>query len=336
MSALVLAVALLPVTVFLAVLVLMDSFKLVPRRTLLTALVAGAASALAVAVLHVWLLERLPIEVRTFSRYVAPFTEETVKALVVAWFLWRRQVGFLVDAAIVGFAVGAGFALVENADYFRVMGDAPLVFWAVRGFGTAILHGTATALVAVAAKSFRDRFPRRSLVAWLPGWAGAVALHSLYNHALVSPVLAAALLMVGLPLLAVVVYDRSERATREWVGDGLDLDVELLNLVTSPEFGETRLGGYLRELRHRFPGDVVADMFCLLRVQLELAIRVKGMLMAREAGLEVPVDAALRAQLAEMRFLQKSIGPTGLIALRPLQVVSERDEWYRYLLAHGA
>jgi len=131
------------------------------------------------------------------------------------------------------------------------------------------------------------------------------------------------------------VFERSERLTREWVGDGLDLDVELLALIRSSHFGETRLGRYLAELQSRFPGPVVADMFCLLRLELELGIRAKGMLMAREAGFEVPIDDDIRASLAERAYLHRAIGPTGLMALRPLQVTSDRDEWHRYLLRHA-
>ena len=73
-------------------------------------------------------------------------------------------------------------------------------------------------------------------------------------------------------------------------------------------------------------------MFCLLQLDLELSIRVKGMLMAREAGLDVPVDDALRARLKERAYLERAIGRTGLIALRPLQVTTDRDRWHRYLL----
>ena len=102
----------------------------------------------------------------------------------------------------------------------------------------------------------------------------------------------AAVLLFVVPLVVLAVFERSERLTREWVGDGMDLDVELLALMRSSAFGGTRLGGYLAQLQSRFPGPVVADMFCLLQLELELAIRAKGMLMAREAGLEVPVDDA--------------------------------------------
>jgi hypothetical protein len=113
---------------------------------------------------------------------------------------------------------------------------------------------------------------------------------------------------------------------------GLDLDVELLNLVLSEDFGNTRLGLYLDELRSRFPGPVVADMFCLMRLELELGIRTKGMMLAREAGLDVPMDDEVLAGLAEVRYLEREIGPTGLLALTPLQVSSDRDAWHKFLL----
>jgi len=56
------------------------------------------------------------------------------------------------------------------------------------------------------------------------------------------------------------------------------------------------------------------------------------MLMAREAGLEVQMDDDLAAGLAEVRYLEKAIGPTGLLALTPLQVSTDRDAWHKFLL----
>jgi hypothetical protein len=44
------------------------------------------------------------------------------------------------------------------------------------------------------------------------------------------------------------------------------------------------------------------------------------------------VDEALRARLAERSYLEKAIGRTGLLALRPLQVTSDFDHWHRHLL----
>jgi hypothetical protein len=175
----------------------------------------------------------------------------------------------------------------------------------------------------------------RDGVAWmLPGWALAVLLHSAFNHALVSPLLAAAVLMIVLPIVLTAVFARSERATHEWMGQGLDNDIELLQMLESADFGATKVGRYLEQLRTRFPGPVVADMFCLLQINIELGIRAKAMLMAREQGVEIAADEPLRAKLAERAYLERTIGKTGLMALRPLQR-GDRDEWNRYLLEHA-
>lgn len=329
-------VALLPVSVFLLVLVLFDSFKLVPRFMLMRALASGAAAAYVALALHTWLLGSAGVTLPTLTRYVAPVTEETLKLLCLVYPLRRRQVGFLVDAAIIGFGIGAGFALVENIEYLRDLASPNIWLWIVRGFGTAILHAATTAIIAITGKALGDRYPGYGLYALAPGWAAAVVVHAAFNHALVSPLMAAAVLLLVVPLIVLAVFERSEMVTREWVGDGMDLDVELLALVRSSHFGATRLGRYLTELKSRFAGPVVADMFCLLRLDLELAIRAKGMLMARDAGFDLPVDDELRARLVERNYLRHAIGPTGLLALRPLQVTSDRDDWHRYLLEHAS
>ncbi|HZA33580.1 MAG TPA: hypothetical protein VE505_01570, partial [Vicinamibacterales bacterium] len=92
---------------------------------------------------------------------------------------------------------------------------------------------------------------------------------------------------------------------------------------------------YLKELRAHFPGPIVADMFCLLRLELELSVQAKAMLMVREVGLDMRADEDLTACLAELQYLQAGIGRTGMLALKPLQVTSHRDQWHKYLLAQA-
>ncbi len=84
--------------------------------------------------------------------------------------LRQRRLGFLVDAALVGFSVGTGFALVENLEYLRTVNDERLILWLVRGFGPAILHGAMTALFAILVKSLSDRYPARGVLIVRPRW----------------------------------------------------------------------------------------------------------------------------------------------------------------------
>jgi hypothetical protein len=278
------------------------------------------------------MLEVLGVSRPLVTRALAPVFEELLKLAFVVYAVRRRRVGFPVDAAILGFAVGTGFAVVENAYYLGTVRSSGPLLWLVRGFGAAVLHGATTAIAAILSQTLAGRRPGRRLAVFPPGAAAAMAIHALYNQFVLPPVVATLVLIVVLPPLVLLTFERSERSTHEWVSAGLDLDVELLRLVLSDDFGQTRLGAYLQELRSRFPGPIVADMFCLMRLELELGIRAKGMLMAREAGVEIPPDEELGSRLAEVRYLEKSIGPTGLLALTPLQVSSDRDAWHKFLL----
>jgi RsiW-degrading membrane proteinase PrsW (M82 family) len=329
------AIALIPVVAFLAMLWLMDSFRLVRPASVFAAIAYGVVAAAVVLWFHEWLIGVGHVPTATLSRYVAPITEETAKALLIVVLVATARVGFLVDAAVLGFAVGTGFALFENLSYLQTLPDAPLTLWLVRGLGTAMLQGATTAIVAMLSKSYADRFRDRLALAFLPGWAAAVVIHSTFNHRLLPAVAQTLVVLVVLPLLMLWIFSRSERSTREWIGAGLDLDIQLLSLVASETFVVTQFGKYLQELRARMPGPVVADMFCLLRLELELSVQAKAMLLARQAGVDVPVDEDLAASLEERRYLQQSIGTVGLLALKPLQVTSYRDTWHRRLLQQG-
>ena len=323
--------ALLPVALFLCALLLMDSFKLVHPQELAFAIVGGAIAALASDALAPW-VRQTGVSQLIDVRLLSPAIEEIIKGAVIVAILASRWIGFPVDAAIQGFAVGAGFALVENVIYIGARPGSPLSLWMVRGFGTAILHGAATALFAMIAQRFAARYGLASIKSYALGLLGAIALHAGFNSAVLPPFVQMLILLILVPVLLIYVFEWSERATKEWVGAGLDLDVELLDLVTSDAFEVTHFARYLAELRARFPGAVVADMFCLLRLQLELSAQAKGKLIARSAGLELAPDDDTRAALDEYRYLRRAIGRTGLLALKPLSVTSERDHWHSHLL----
>src|SRR5258705_6163156 len=104
MSPLHIAVALVPVLAFLAALWLMDSFSLVRPAAVVEAIGWGSIAAVGCLWLHQWLMQAYHVPPATLSRYVAPITEETAKALLILLLVATARVGFLVDAALQGFA----------------------------------------------------------------------------------------------------------------------------------------------------------------------------------------------------------------------------------------
>jgi len=326
-TALAVAVSVLPVFLFLGALVLLDSYKLVALRAVLLSVAAGMVAGLASWGVNVWLRPALHLDWDQYSRYVAPVVEESLKAAYVIYLLQRSKVGFVVDAAIHGFAIGTGFAFLENLYYLNANLDATIWTWIVRGFGTAIMHGGATAIVAMVSRTLLNRFDAFRPYVLLPGLGVAAVLHSLYNHFLLQPILATALIVLVAPYLSMAVFRQSERETQSWLGTGFDTDQELLRVVRSGQVSGTAVGRYLRTLRSRFSAEVIVDMMCLLRLHAELAVRAKGVLMMREAGFDAAPDPTVKDKFEELRYLERSIGKTGLRALRPFLHTSTRDLW---------
>ena len=326
------AVSLLPVGCFLSALIVLDSYKLVHLRSILLTILVGCAAAVVAMLGNSWLTDTFGMDWSFLTRYVAPPLEESLKAIFLIFLLKTNRVGFMVDAAIRGFAIGAGFALLENIFKLYQRPDAGLYLWLIRGFGTAVMHGGTTAILGIITKQLLERFPERKILAVIPGWVAAVVIHSLFNHFFLSPEHTTILILLILPALIVVTFRQSEKATQNWLGIGFDSDRLLLDMITSGTLAENRIGQYLHALQDKFPGETVADMLCYLRVHLELSIRAKGLLLMREAGFEVPPDPDAKAQFEELSFLDKSIGKTGKLALHPFLHARSKDLWQITLL----
>jgi len=324
--------AFLPVLIFLSMLIYLDSYKLVRLRWVVFTIVLGGAAAAASYTVNSLLLSYLAIDFTTYSRYISPVVEESAKALVLIWLIRSQRTGFLVDASIFGFAVGTGFALLENAYYLRSIPDTHLVVWVIRGLGTAVMHGGTTAIFAIGSQLLAEFRSPKQVSIFLPGLLAAVVLHSLFNHFFFSPVFSTLATLLAFPLLIFAVFDKSEESLRSWLEVGFDADTEMLELINSGRLSESRVGKYLQSVREKFSGEVVVDLLCYLRVHLELSLRAKGILMMREAGFDTEPDDETRTLFQEFRFLERSIGKTGKLALLPFLHNSGKELWQFYMI----
>ena len=327
-----LLISVVPVAVFLGALVALDSSKLVRIQAVLVSVAVGGTGGLAAYLLNSQLVALTGVETTTFSRYIAPLIEESLKAAYILYRIRSQKIGFLVDAGIHGFAIGAGFAVVENVYYFLALPSVSIYVWLLRGLGTAIMHGGVTAMFAVVSKNLIDQNPDSPWLRILPGFLVAVVIHSLYNHFFLKPVLSAVLVLIVVPAAMMVVFTQSERLLRRWLGVGFDTDQELYSLVTSGNISETHVGLYVQSLQTSFSPEVMVDLICYLRLYLELSIQAKGILLMRQAGFEAPGDPEVKEKFTELRQLEKNIGTTGKLALLPFLHTSTRDLWQLHML----
>src|SRR5215213_5142902 len=183
-------IALLPVVLFLGALIYFDSFKVVRARAIFVAAGAGMLAAFAGYWLNGYLLDNFDIDYVPYSRWVSPWLEESLKGALVVYLIRTRRVGMLVDAAIYGFAVGTGFALFENLYFLAMRPETHPAVQVIRGFGTAIMHGGATALFSIVSIALAERRPDGWIRVFGPGLIAATILHAVYNILLVRPAVA--------------------------------------------------------------------------------------------------------------------------------------------------
>jgi protease PrsW len=326
------ALALLPVLLFLAALRALDSYKLVSSRTVLASLVAGALAAGLSFAFNTFVFQRFPGSQDQYAHFGAPVVEESAKAVYWIFLITTARVAFMADSAICGFAVGAGFALVETISYLHVLEGRGIATWILRGLGTAVMHGGVAALGATISAYLLESRQWRGLRLFAPGLLAAFVLHSLFNQSLQFPLASMLSAVVGLPLIFGVVFYFSERSLRRWLRGKMDRDIEFLAMIGSAEFQQTRVGAYLMSLQEAFPPELRGDMLSLLHVTTGLSLRAKGTLLLREADVEVAPDPELEGMFAELKFLEKSIGPTGMLAVRPLLSQTPRDLWEMHRL----
>ena len=325
--------ALLPVLLFLGGLIQLDGYKLVRLRMMLALIATGAAAAGASYLINNFAYAHFSGSFTAYSRYVSPWIEEALKAALLVFLIRTRRVGLPVDAGIAGFAIGTGFAVVENVYYLLSRPHTVLAVQIIRGFGTAIMHGGTATVLAMISNTLYERRPSGGLHLLLPGYLAAVALHTGYNYLLVRPALATLATMLVLPFVIYLAFDHSERILRTWIEVDLESDVELLQSISAGKFLDSKSGHYLQALRDRFRGEQLADMLCYLRVHGELAVRAKGILLLRESGLpEPPLDDETRDRLAELAHLERAIGKSGVLAVRPLMMATGKEIWQLTLL----
>jgi len=321
------AVSLAPVLLFLGALRALDSYKLVSSRAVFSSLASGGLAAVLCFTLNTLIFREFPRYQDEYALLGAPVVEELAKAVYWIFLIATARVAFMADSAICGFAVGAGFALVENITYLHLLEGTGLGTWILRGLGTAVMHGGVAALGATISAYLLERRKGRGVRLYAPGVVVAIVLHSLFNQSLGFPAASMIAAVVGLPVVLGFVFYVSERSLRRWLGGKMDCDFEILDMIASAQFQQTRVGSYLTSLQEAFPPELRGDMLSLLQLTAELSLRAKGALLLREAGLEVVPDPELEGMFAELKYLMKSIGPTGMLAIRPLLSQTPRDLW---------
>lgn len=325
-------IAIAPVIALLLAFDRLDIFDLVSFREIALLLLTGAALAGLALLVNTRGVDGFPIGFSAYTRYVSPVVEETLKAAPLIVLFAINRLGYKLDSAMAGFAIGAGFSVLENAWFLWFLGDANFSAWLVRGFGTAVMHGGATALFAVISHEFsehqaeaRAAHYRFNPLVFLPGLAAAIAVHSGFNHFPDEPIVTMAVTLLLVPMILLVVFAQSDLATHRWLKDDHDAHVAILADIDAGRFPETEAGRAIAAACARFDGVAIADAYAHVALSTRLVLRAEELMLRRDEVAK-PGEAE-RRQFAELDALEKRLGAMVVNAILVHAHLSRNDIW---------
>ncbi|MGA2489368.1 MAG: PrsW family intramembrane metalloprotease [Anaerolineales bacterium] len=227
--------------------------------------------------------------------FFAPMVEEICKSLILVYATRRRDFTYFVDGAIYGFAAGACFAVLENV-WYLLSADAGtgLALGFGRAFSSALMHGSATALVGIALGRLRYGRGLSRFASLFLGWAGAMALHITYNNVvyrLQGPLTLPLAIIIGLGgvgmIAAFIFWGLAEE--RRWLRETLGLQVG----VSAGEAAVVQKLGDLDTLL----GPVTEHFGAEKRKQVETFLKLQARLGLKRKVQEMTPDPRQRAEM---------------------------------------
>ena len=326
--------AIIPVLVLLAVFDWLDAFELVSFREIVVLLAMGALAAMLSWPVSGRLLDTLPIGFSYYSRFVAPWIEEAIKGLAIVALFRMNRIGYKLDAVIAGFAIGAGFSVVENIIYLIRFPDYGAGTWLVRGFGTAVMHGATLAVMAAIAHEFAERETRESASDFdfhfwwfMPGYLAAVALHGAFNQFPDRPLIAMLGAIIVAPLVLIGVFYFGSHEAQRWLTAELAEHRAALDALRDGRWPDGPSGRKIAALAGRLDAEGAKRVRRYWELQAWLVTEAEEVMMEEAHGDADFDHAEVRAAFAELEGLKRALGRSTHAALQALLPFSRNDQW---------
>jgi RsiW-degrading membrane proteinase PrsW (M82 family) len=326
--------ALIPVLILLGVFVWLDAFKLMSLKEILVLLVLGGLGAGLAWPVSGRLLDTLPIGFSFYSRFVAPWIEEAIKAAAMILLFRLNRIGYKLDAVISGFAIGAGFSVVENIVYLLRFPDYGAGTWLVRGLGTAVMHGTTLAILAATAHELGERETREaagdfdfSLLWFVPGYLIAVGLHTAFNQFPDRPLLSMMGAAVFAPLALIAIFNFGTSEAQQWLAAEHDGHKAQADTLRAGGWPDSPAGRKIAALAERLGPEAATRIRRYWELQAWLVAEAEETLIEEADGDAVFDPAQIRAAFAELDGLRRALGRSTFTALSALLPFSRNDLW---------
>jgi protease PrsW len=326
-------VALVPVLLMLILFIWLDVFKLMTFWETVGLLLLGAVTAGAAYPLSGVFIDALPLGFSNYSRFVAPWIEEFIKGLAVVGLFWFNRIGYKLDAVISGFAIGAGFSVVENILYLTRYPELAANVWMVRGLGTAVMHGTTCAVLAATAHEFAERETRDAAsefdfnpLWFVPGFLIAVAVHTGFNQFPERPLLAMIGILAIAPFVIMAIFRFGAIEAQHWLNEERAGTRAALEAWEAGQFPDDASGRKIAALVARSDDKTAAGIREYCQLLTWLLLQAEDTLHDQLAETE-KLHIHGKAAFDRLEALKRELGKANVAALKALLPFSRNDYW---------
>lgn len=268
-------------------------------------------------------------------RVIAPVVEEMAKALIIFYLIFRPRFTYFVDGAIYGFAVGIGFAIVENYHYLSHNPDSPALLAVGRVTSTNLMHASTTAVagIALALARFEPSGRRRALIG-LAGLLAAILMHIAFNTFVTrfaGSVTALYVLAAGCGIagaLGVALTIRVGLAQeKSWIEESLTASKRVAAGETSAvrQLGDADV--ILRPVAEHFGQRRADEVHALLKLQARLGILLQTSQRLPDGKQKRDTEDEIARLHREMDARRRSIGTYCMFYLRSISVDETGSIW---------
>jgi hypothetical protein len=204
----------------------------------------------------------------------------------------------------------------------------------VRGFGTAIMHGTTLALLAAIAHEFAERETREaagdfdfSLLWFVPGYGVAVALHMAFNQFPDRPLIAMLGAVVVAPLALVAILSLGTAEAERWLKSECAEHRSQVEALRAGRWPDGPSGTKIAALARRLDEQSASRIRRYWELQAWLVAEAEETMIEEAEGDAAFDPTQIRSAIAELDGLRRALGRSTFAALQALLPFSRNDYW---------
>jgi RsiW-degrading membrane proteinase PrsW (M82 family) len=331
-SILALAIATFIPIIILFVIYTQDLYKTGTFRFVVLSFLWGTVAFAIVAFINRMLIGNNIFERLTVLQFIAPFEEEILKGLILIYLIRRPQFTYFVDGAIYGFAVGIGFAVVENYDYILETTSGALDVAIGRVISTNLIHATGSAIVGIAAGLARFSRGSGRILRVIAGLILAILLHTGFNN-LVTRVESGWLLIyaavVGIAGVGAIWASirRGLAEEKAWIEETLGMADRVTASEAAVVHRISDLDAILKPLAMRFGEEKASQIEEFLFMQARLGILRKTLEKLPDESLLESTRVEITQIQQEMDAARRSVGSITMMYLRSIFPETDISLW---------